>query len=192
MKRSFLIVLAMVFFMVCFEAVCVERAIGEEVRVNGKVYRLEKMVSQYYTKFNPNDKARTTNIQVARSSINGLLIKPGEIISFNELVGPRTLEAGFLEAGSYENGKKVLSVGGGICQLASTWSAATINLKLKIVERHKHSLPVSYISTEKEATVAYGFKDFRFKNTSNNILFIKCFIKDNELLYVEYWRCKEA
>lgn len=187
MKKSLTILLAMAVLFIS-----AEQSFSADIKVDGKVYFLEKMVSQYHTTFNPKKTARATNIRVARKAINGLVIKPGEVISFNELVGPRTKEAGFLEAGSYENGKKVTSVGGGICQLASTWSAATIKMKLKIIERHRHSLPVSYISPEEEATVAYGFKDFKFKNTSEHILFVKCFIKNDNLLYVEYWRCKEA
>lgn len=186
MKESLIILLAMV-----ASLIFVEQAFSEVFEVNGKSYILEKMVSYYQTTFNSKNKARTTNIRIARKSINGLIIEPGEVISFNELVGPRTKEAGFLEAGSYANGKKVTSVGGGICQLASTWSAATLKMNLKIIERHRHSLPVSYISPEKEATVAYGIKDFKFQNTFNYILYVKCFIKNGNHLYVEYWKCKE-
>lgn len=187
MMKSLIFLLAVV-----VSLVFVGKAFAEVVKVNGQEYHLEKMVSQYHTIFNHKNKARTTNILMARKSINGLLVKPGDAISFNELVGPRTKEAGFLEAASFANGKKVTSFGGGICQLASTWSAATINMKLKIIERHRHSLPVTYIPADKEATVAYGVKDFKFKNTSQDILYVKCFIKDNNNLYVEYWRCKKA
>lgn len=187
MKKIFVLFVAMV----CFFGT-IQNVLSKDILVEGKKYNLERMVSQYYTKFNPANSARVTNIKVARKAINGVLVVPGKVISFNELVGPRTKEKGFVEAGSYANGKKVTSVGGGICQLASTLSAATINLKLQVVERHRHSLPVSYIPSEKEATVAYGFKDFKFKNTSQDVLFIKCFIKDDKHLYVEYWRCKEV
>ncbi len=187
MKKIFAIFVAMV----CFMAVT-QKAFCEEILSDGKRYVLQKMVSQYHTSFNPASKSRVSNIKVARKAINGVLVVPGKVISFNDLVGPRTEEKGFVEAGSYANGKKVTSIGGGICQLASTLSAATINLKLHVVERHRHSLPVSYIPSEMEATVAYGSKDFKFKNTSQNILFIKCFIKNDNHLYVEYWRCKEV
>ena len=158
------------------------------VKVGKKLYYMEKMVSQFATVFNPNAKNRTRNINIARKKLNGLVIMPKEIVSFNNRVGPRTEEAGFLEAASYSNGKVTTSIGGGICQLASTLSGAVINLKLKVVERYRHSLPVSYVLPEREATVAYGFKDFKFQNTTKDVLFVKSFIIKNKL-YVEFWRC---
>ncbi len=161
---------------------------GALVSANGKTYYLERMVSQFATVFNPNAKNRTRNINIARKKLNGLVIMPKEIVSFNNRVGPRTEEAGFLEAASYSNGKVTTSIGGGICQLASTLSGAVINLKLKVVERYRHSLNVDYVSPEREAAIAYGFKDFRFQNTTKDVLFVKSFIIKNKL-YVEFWRC---
>lgn len=162
---------------------------GTPVKANGKIYYMEKMVSQFWTLFDPNNKPRTRNIRIAINKVNGMIIMPKEVISFNEQVGPRTEENGFIKAASYEKGKVTASLGGGICQLASTWSGATINLKLKIIERHLHSLPVKYILPDKEATVAYGLKDFKFQNNTNNVFFVKAFVIENKL-YVEYWRCK--
>lgn len=164
---------------------------GTPVIVDGKTFYMEKMISQYATSFDDNKKSRTKNIRVAIKKINGMVIMPKEIISFNDRVGPRNAAAGFVEAASYENGKVISSFGGGICQLASTWSGATIDLKLKVVERHRHSLPVNYVSPDNEATVAYGFKDFKFQNNTNNVLFLKAFIIKNKV-YVEYWRCKSG
>lgn len=161
---------------------------GTPVKVGKQTYYMERMVSQFATVFNPKSKNRTSNIVIARKKLNGLIIMPNEVVSFNDLIGPRTEEAGFLEAASYSNGKVTTSVGGGVCQLASTLSGAVINLKLKVVERYRHSLPVSYVSSEREATVAYGFKDFRFQNTTKDVLFVKSFIIKNKL-YVEFWRC---
>ena len=158
------------------------------VKVGKKTYYMEKMVSQFSTVFNPNSKARTSNIIIARKKLNGMIVRPNEVVSFNDRVGPRTEEAGYMKAASYVNGNLTSSVGGGICQLASTLSGAVINLKLKVVERYRHSLPVSYISPEREATVVFGYKDFRFQNTTKYVLFVKSFIIKNKL-YVEIWRC---
>jgi len=185
MRKLFIISLAMV-----ASLVFVNTSFAEEIKYENKVYSLNRMVSQYHTTFDSKKESRTTNIRRANSFINAKIIMPGEVVSFNELVGPRVKEAGFMEAASYSNGKLTSSVGGGICQVASTWSAATMKLNLQIIERHAHSLPVSYITSDKEAAVAYGFKDFRFKNTSNNILCVKCFVIQDKL-YVEYWRCTE-
>lgn len=157
--------------------------------INGKQYKPEKMVSQYSTIFDSSKKARFQNIKVANNRIHGLIIKPGDIVSFNKVVGPRTKETGFLKAPSYANGQVIESIGGGICQVASTLAAATIKLKLQVLERHIHSRPVSYISSDREATVAWQAKDFKFKNTSKSVLYVKCLVRKN-VLYVEYWRCK--
>lgn len=185
----FALILATVYTFSCVNMA--EANPGTPVKVGKQTYYMERMVSQFATVFNPNSKNRTSNIVIARKKLNGLIIMPNEVVSFNDRVGPRTEEAGFLEAASYQNGKKALSIGGGICQLASTLSGATINLKLTVIERHRHSLPVSYIGPDKEATVVYGAKDFKFKNTTNDVLFVKSFIIKNKL-YVEYWRCKPA
>lgn len=185
MRNLFVISLVMV-----FSFIFISNSFAEEVRYEKKVYTLNRMIAQHYTIFDPKKKARTTNIKRANSFINAKIIMPGEVVSFNRLVGPRVKEAGFMKAASYSNGKLTSSVGGGICQVASTWSAATMKLNLQIIERHAHSLSVSYITSDKEAAVAYGFKDFRFKNTSNNILCVKCFVIQDKL-YVEYWRCTE-
>lgn len=182
----FALILATVYTFSCVNMA--EANPGTPVKVGKQTYYMERMVSQFATVFNPNSKNRTSNIVIARKKLNGLIIMPNEVVSFNDRVGPRTEEAGFLEAASYSNGKVTTSVGGGICQLASTLSGAVINLNLKVVERYRHSLPVSYVSPEREATVAYGFKDFRFQNTTKNVLFVKSFIIKNKL-YVEFWRC---
>lgn len=183
--------LSVIFVAVAFILVNFVNAFAEDVKVDGKTYHLEKMISHYSTTFNAKKQNRTANIKRAVASIHGLFIKPNEVVSFNKIVGPRTAEAGFYEAASFAGGKVVKSIGGGICQVASTWSAATIKSNLSIIERHVHSMPVSYITPDKEATVAYGTKDFKFKNTSKDILFVKCFVRQN-VLHVEFWKCTDA
>lgn len=190
MRNLWYTVLAMVFF-VMMAFVENASAFEKEISFKGKQYYLEEMVSRYYTKFDLKQKSRNNNLRRASSLINGRIILPNQIVSFNEWVGSRTKKRGFTKAPSFVNGKVVTSVGGGICQVSSTWSAATIQLGLKVVERHRHSLPITYISPDKEAAVAWGVKDFRFKNTSKNILYVRSFIIDDHL-YVEYWKCRQV
>lgn len=108
---------------------------------------------------------RTNNLELAMEAINGKILQPGEEFSFNQTVGDRTEEKGYQKAIGYdENGEKKPTVGGGICQIASTLYMAALNGEFKIVERHSHSHEVPYADSDHDATVSYGGYDFRFQN----------------------------
>ena len=98
---------------------------------------------------------------------------PGEIFSFNKVLGERTLKNGYKLAESIDNGKIVKTVGGGICQVSTTLNIALNNVGVEIIERHHHSAPVNYANKKEEAAVAYGTLDYRFKNTTDKSLIIK-------------------
>jgi vancomycin resistance protein YoaR len=110
---------------------------------------------------------RINNITLASESINGTILQPGEIFSYNRTVGPRTEENGFLEAGAFIAGRLVDEVGGGICQVSSTMYAAILLTQLEIVERRPHGMTISYLPLGLDATVAWGHIDFRFKNNTD-------------------------
>ena len=80
-------------------------------------------------------------------------------------MGNTNAAKGYKEATAYVGGKVVPSYGGGICQVSSTLYNAVLYANLEIVERHNHSYVVSYVPAGRDATVAYGGKDFKFKNT---------------------------
>jgi vancomycin resistance protein YoaR len=108
---------------------------------------------------------RVNNIDVASGKIDGLILMPGDVFSFNETVGRRTIEAGFKEAPVFVNGRHDTGVGGGICQVSTTLYNAALRADLKIVERRNHSLPVAYVPAGRDATVSYGTTDFKIQNT---------------------------
>lgn len=110
---------------------------------------------------------RGDNIEVAAEKINGTLLMPGQIFSFNKTVGPRALSAGFKIAPVIIYGKLQPGVGGGICQVSGTLYNAALEAGLKTVVRNHHSFPVSDggIPTGRDATVAYGQIDMQFQNT---------------------------
>jgi len=110
---------------------------------------------------------RSNNVELAAKYIDGTILLPGEVFSYNESVGPRTGARGFREASIYENNKMVDGMGGGICQTSSTMYIAVLNANLDVVERHEHSLEVTYAPLGIDATVAYGYLDFRFRNNTN-------------------------
>lgn len=108
---------------------------------------------------------RTKNVELAIGAINGAVLSPNEIFSFNETVGDRTEEKGYQKAvGFDENGEKQPTVGGGVCQVSSTLYMAALNGDFEIVERHSHSHEVPYADADHDATVSYGGYDFKFQN----------------------------
>lgn len=120
--------------------------------------------ASYSTNFDKSNINRSTNIKLAVSKINGKIILSGEIFSYNDTVGNRTLSAGFKSAPVYEGNRIIDGIGGGICQVSSTLYNAVLYSGLEILERTNHSLPVSYVPKGQDATVAWDSIDFKFKN----------------------------
>ncbi|MBE7012546.1 MAG: hypothetical protein E7416_00495 [Ruminococcaceae bacterium] len=118
----------------------------------------------YTTKYNPGEVGRTKNVSLAARNINNVVLKQGDVFSYNALVGERTEARGFAGAKVYAGGEVVDGLGGGICQVSSTLYNAVLYADLEIVSRTAHSLPVAYVSLGRDATVSYGSIDFKFKN----------------------------
>jgi len=142
---------------------------------------IKTKVGEYSTKFNKALRERTENIKLAASILDGYILAPDDIFSFNEVVGERTGEKGFKEAPIFVNNRTVPGIGGGICQLSSTIYNVALLMDLEIIERSNHSLPVSYVPLGRDATVNYGTIDFKFKNTTKGHLLIKCKVEDDTL-----------
>ena len=109
--------------------------------------------------------SRASNIALAVSRINGVVIQPGESFSFSQTILPRTVANGYVEAPTIVNKKYVPGIGGGICQGSSTLYAAMLNAGLPATERHPHSLKVAYIPEGMDATISGNTLDLRFTNT---------------------------
>ena len=122
-------------------------------------------LSKYTTIYDAGNTSRGTNIAIAARTINGTVILPGETLSYNKILGNTTKEKGYKLGGSYVNGKVVPAYGGGICQVSTTLYNAVLYANLEIVERYNHSYSVSYVPASRDATVSYGGKDFKFKNS---------------------------
>ncbi|TDX49303.1 VanW family protein [Orenia marismortui] len=148
---------------------------------NIKKYELNNIVATYTTYFNKADINRYNNIKLASEQISGRLIMPNEIFSFNKIVGPRIKSRGYKEALEIINGKFVKGIGGGVCQVSSTLYNSILLADLKVIERNKHSLPVSYVPLGRGATVYYGQIDFRFKNNTKYPIMIMANLVNNQL-----------
>ena len=122
-------------------------------------------LSEYKTSYNTTNENRETNLKLASEKVNGTIILPGEIFSYNKIVGQRTIANGYKEATVYSEGKVVNGIGGGICQLSSTLYNAAIYADLEITQRINHRFLTSYVTAGRDATVSWGTIDFCFKNT---------------------------
>lgn len=121
-------------------------------------------LASYSTKYNKSKVNRSQNVELATRRINGTVLLPGDVFSYNGVVGARTLENGFKNAPVYENGKSVDGIGGGVCQVSTTLYSAVLYADLEVVKRQNHSLTVSYVPLGQDATVVDGAIDFQFKN----------------------------
>ena len=123
-------------------------------------------ISTYSTHYNSGDTTRTQNLRTAVGKVNNIVIPSGEVFSFNQTVGKRTITAGYETAKVVADGEFVDGLGGGVCQVSSTIFECALRANAEIVDRSCHTLKVSYVPLGGDATVQWNSKDFKFKNTS--------------------------
>ena len=131
-------------------------------------------LSRFSTNYAASNTNRTTNLVLAAGKINGTVLMPGETFSYNQVVGERTIAAGYKEAPIYVSGRVEDGLGGGICQITTTLYNAVVYANLEIVERTNHQFVPSYVGAGRDATVVYGAIDFKFKNNRNYPIKIVC------------------
>jgi len=149
---------------------------------------LEKLTSkvvQFYTGFGTSSENRIHNVRFSMSKINGLRLDPGEVFSFNETVGRRTVERGFRPAPIIMPDRSLQdSPGGGVCQASTMMYNAALRANLEIIERRHHSFPVFYVPAGQDAAVVYGALDVKFKNNRETPVFFRAFYEDRKI-YIE-------
>ncbi len=147
-------------------------------------------ISSYSTRYDGGDVNRSTNLELACEKINDVIVLPGETFSYNKTLGERSKAAGYKTAKVYENGEVVDGIGGGICQISSTLYNAVLKANLEIVERRNHQFITSYVEEGRDATVAYGVTDFKFKNSRKYAIKIKA-SASNGVATIEIFGIKE-
>lgn len=125
-----------------------------------------------------NNQNRNTNLRLACEALNGLVLQPGEEFSFNNALGQRTAEKGYKPAPAYSGIETIDSIGGGICQVSSTLYYCTLLADLEIVFRTNHGFVSSYIDYGMDATVSWGYPDFKFRNSTNYPIKITAEVSD--------------
>lgn len=109
---------------------------------------------------------RDVNLKLSCEALNGIVLKPGEVLAYNETLGERTPDKGWKPAASYEGTATVMTYGGGICQTSSALYYCALVADLEIVQRHSHTFISSYVPFGMDATVAWGGPDLKIKNNT--------------------------
>ncbi|WP_064093618.1 VanW family protein [Rossellomorea aquimaris] len=143
-------------------------------------------IGQYRTYFNNHNEERSQNIELATKKINNTVVFPGEVFSFNKVVGKRTKAKGYMKAPVIVKGELSEDIGGGICQVSSTLYNAVDHAGVEIVELYHHSKGVHYVPKGRDATVSWYGPDFTFRNSYNQPLLIRGRVLGGQVLISIY------
>jgi vancomycin resistance protein YoaR len=144
----------------------------------------DAILGQYTTYFYNSAKARKNNIVNAAKKLNLKVVNPGEVFSTVGAISPITKENGYEDAGTYQDGRVVNAIGGGVCQVSSTLYNAVLGAELRITERHPHSMTVSYVELGRDAAIAGDYMDFCFQNTLETPIVIEAIVDPSGRLTV--------
>lgn len=138
---------------------------------------IEEKIGEGKSNYTGSSAEREYNVLLAASRFHGVLIPPGEILSYNQVVGDISATTGFKPAYVIKNGRTVLGDGGGVCQDSTTLFRAALNTGLPIIERHAHAYRVKYYENDSkaglDATVYGPTIDLRFRNDTSAYILIQ-------------------
>ncbi len=131
----------------------------------------ETTISEFSTKILTKSKNRANNIKITCEKINGMEVKSGEEFSFCGRTGTSKESEGYKKADVIVGDDTIKALGGGNCQVSTTlYNAVLKSSELEVTERHPHGKKVNYVPEGKDADIAHGSKDFKFKNNSDKTL----------------------
>lgn len=146
----------------------------------------QDVLGTYNTSFASSDSARSQNLVNAASLLNGYTIYPGEQFSVGDHLVPFTQENGYEVSKAYSNGQVVDSVGGGVCQAATTLYNALLKAELQIDERYNHSMIVGYVQPSMDAAISEGYKDLKFTNNSDTPIYLEAYTANRSIYFTLY------
>lgn len=147
------------------------------------------LLASFSTPYDAGLRGRTTNLKMAARNINGTIVAPGAVFSTNRAIGPRNAADGWREAKMFVSGRVVSGTGSGICQAASTLYNAALLADVPIVERHAHSMRVTYVPPSQDAALMWGSKDFKFRNTSGAPIRVETYVSGGKF-HARLWSSK--
>lgn len=129
---------------------------------------------------------KIVNLRLAAGSIDGLLIRPGEVFSFWDRVGPPTRERGFAEGLILAGGEVRTAIGGGLCQLSNLLYWMALHTPLEIVERHHHGFDPfpdhgRVLPFGSGASVFYNYGDLRLADPTDRTFQLRAWVTDRHL-----------
>ncbi len=139
------------------------------------------VLASYSSDFSTSSASRASNVNLTANRIDGYILMPGDVFSYDKTVGRRTAANGYKEAGVYIGNKVESGIGGGICQTSSTLYCAALYANLEIVQRTSHSLPVAYVPAGMDATIAEGYIDLKIKNNTEYPVKIRATVNGRKL-----------
>jgi vancomycin resistance protein YoaR len=142
------------------------------------------VLGRFSTYFDVADTGRQHNIRIAAHLLQGVVVPAGGGFSFNDAIGPRTLERGFRSAPEIVNQELVAGIGGGVCQVSSTLYNAALLSGAEITKRQNHSRPLGYVPPGRDAAVYYGAIDLQFLNPHGFPIVIFTEVVENRLTIV--------
>lgn len=143
-------------------------------------------ISTFTTTYGSSNRSRVNNVHTLASALNYKLIPPGGTFSFNATVGQRTAAKGYQEAPAIVNGKLVPQLGGGVCQVATTFFNTVFFAGLPVTERRNHSFYISHYPTGRDAAVSWGAPDLKFKNDTKGWVLIRTAFTSTSLTIALY------
>lgn len=149
--------------------------VTDDIGMEAFPHKLASFTTKYVN--NPN---RTTNLRLASNKVNGTVIMPGEVFSFNKVVGKRTEAAGYKNAAIFQDGGVTDGLAGGICQISSTIYNAALYADMTMTSRRNHMFIPSYVEGGRDATVVWGSTDFKFRNDRDYPIKIESSVANGE------------
>ncbi len=147
---------------------------------------IQDVLGTYSTDFSSSSRSRATNLQVGAGKINGTVLMPGETLSGYACMQPFTTANGYAVAAAYENGRVVDSVGGGVCQIATTLYNAALLAEMEITERQNHSMIVTYVPPSRDAAIAGTYKDIKITNPYDTPVYVEAGTSERTLTFTIY------
>jgi vancomycin resistance protein YoaR len=140
---------------------------------DAKAMGIREKISTFTTDMGESSANRIWNVHLLGDYLNGTIIRSGQTFSYNKEVGPRTAERGFREGHMIFGGVLIPSIGGGVCQTATTVFNAAFEAGLPIMTRYNHSFYISHYPVGRDATVSWGGPDLVFRNDLKNAILVK-------------------
>lgn len=148
--------------------------------------RCKDVLGEFSTTYASSSANRAANLDNAARLINGTVVMPGEEFSTSALLTPFTTDNGYETASAYSNGKVVDSIGGGVCQAATTLYNALLKAELEITERYNHSMIVGYVEPSMDAAISDGYKDLKFKNNTGVPVYVEGYTSGRTIYFKIY------